>query len=189
MANESTGCGCLFIILAIVVPLFFECLAHVGMTFTMPTGHDYVEFCYKEKVFKEARKMAVDAEKKYWENHGYSADRDVKTYETYNLDFEGEKDDDAVKNRTTYLGQGTYEVMIPVTTHLGFRNTIRYYPEKKVGREYKVIISCHPKRRFYGTVDLGLTKDAVELVESVDDPSKMSYWEKLKERKRREGYL
>lgn len=176
MNNEASGCGCL-IILVIVIPFLFTCLEHVGMTFTMPVAEDYMQDCYRQKAFKEAHEMAAAQERKYWESRGYASDRDYKYCEVYIVDNEAESDDEAIRNRTVYLGKGTYEVTAVVASCLGEMRNRKYQPETKVYSSYKVRISAHPERRFYGTVDLHWTKDSVDLVETRKKISQLSCWQ------------
>ena len=171
MNSESTGCGCLIIVL--VIPFIFSCIAHLGMTFCMPTAKNYMETCYREKAFNEAQKMALAQDKAYWERMGYSTERDLKSYESYIVEFKDESDDEALDKRCRYVGQGTYQVLVVILTHLGDGRNKKYEPTAKFYHSYLVQISSHPKRRIYGTVDLGWTQESVEMVSSQQDAGKL----------------
>lgn len=177
MNNEASGCGCL-IILVIVIPFLFTCLEHVGMTFSMPTTKDYMQDCYRQKAFDEAHEMAAAQERKYWEGLGYSAERDLKYYEVYIIENKDESEKEALQNRTVYLGKGTYEVTAVVGTYLGETRNNKYEPKTKIYRAYKVRISSHPKRRFYGTVNLNWTQDSIVLMETQNKGTQLECWRK-----------
>lgn len=110
LKNRPDGCGCMIVIIILVVLFGFE-----------PTANDLSKEKYLEKAENFVEEYVINWQKKNWEGLGWKPKSITNFREPqYEIEIANWKRDSykSITDRVNYLGDGYYEVIVMTNTHL-----------------------------------------------------------------------
>ena len=176
----SNGTFVLVIIFLMIMGVY-NIYQHTILTFCMPTtAQEYDDDIYREKAEDIAEKFLAKAQAASWNEAGFSGADATKSAKIERLGKEG-----SVAQRTRYQGNGVYDVRTGTLTTLTAHapDNRKQKDVMQVQQIYIVRVHMHPKRRWYGTVDMGWKVESVQLaqitpsIEKVNDT--IAHWPAL----------